>query len=255
MAGNEIFTDSLTIVSIGDSGGSEVFQVITDKATGTYSDNMCVSGTASASESYASRPASNAFDNSTSTYWSNENNLPAWVQYDFGDGNGKVIAQYRIYFESANYDVSPKNWTFQASDDAVSWTTINTQIGEGWSSNEWKSYSFTNTVRYRYYRIRILDNEGTSDNYVSINELEMQEMTYSKHQTLVVSGNNVGIGTNSPQASLHLDGTLLFVDGNEATNKILVSDASGNASWTDGTTISAGGWTVSGGMFIPTPIM
>jgi len=45
-----------------------------------------------------------------------------------------------------------------------------------------------------------------------------------------VSG-NVGIGTNSPSAKLDVEGTFQLVDGNEASGKILTSDASGNASW------------------------
>ena len=244
---NKIFTDTLHSVSIGDSSGSGVFQVITDEATGIFTADVCFGGTASASESYAGKSASNAFDNSNSTYWSNDNNLPAWVQYDFGDGNGKVIACYRVYFESANYDASPNDWTFQASNDASSWITLDSQTNQGWSSNIWNTYIFTNTNRYRYYRINITDNKGSTDDYVSINELVMKEMTYSKHNTFVVSSDNkVGIGTGSPGATLHVAGTMQFEDGNEAAGNILVSDASGNASWADGATVNGGGWTVSG---------
>ncbi len=242
----KVYTDSLYSVAIGDTIGTFVFQVVTDKATGAYSSDRCSGGTASASESYAGKPAANAFDNSNSTYWSNDNNLPAWLQYDFGDGNGKVIVRYRIYFESANYDASPAAWTFQASNNASTWITLDTRSSQDWSGNEWKEYTFTNTGRYRYYRINISDNKGSTDNYVSINEMEMQELIYDKHPAIVVKENNVGIGTNAPETNLHIVGGARYVDGSQGAGKILVSDATGNATWADGSTVNGGGWTLNG---------
>ncbi len=41
----------------------------------------------------------------------------------------------------------------------------------------------------------------------------------------------VGIGTNQPTARLHIDGSFRYVDGSEGTNKVLTSDANGNATW------------------------
>ena len=226
-----ISADSLHQVVIGNNTGDGIFQVVTDQATGTYTSDQCTSGTPSAQESAAGKPASNAFDDNTTTYWSNDGNLSVWLQYKFGDANAKVIAKYRIYYEGGSYDASPKDWSFQASDDGSSWTTLDSRTNENWSSNSWKEYTFSNEVRYSYYRILISDNKGTSDNYVYINEIEMQEMTYSNHPTLFVDDNKVGIGTSFPQATLHIDGTLRLVDGNEATGKVLGSDADGNAAW------------------------
>lgn len=44
-------------------------------------------------------------------------------------------------------------------------------------------------------------------------------------------GGGLGIGTALPTASLHVNGNVRIVDGTEGTNKMLVSDAAGNASW------------------------
>jgi hypothetical protein len=41
----------------------------------------------------------------------------------------------------------------------------------------------------------------------------------------------VGIGTDSPQASLDIQGTFRIADGTQGAGKVLTSDASGNASW------------------------
>lgn len=45
------------------------------------------------------------------------------------------------------------------------------------------------------------------------------------------NGVNVGIGTSSPSEKLHVVGSLLMEDGNQAAGKVLTSDANGKASW------------------------
>lgn len=50
------------------------------------------------------------------------------------------------------------------------------------------------------------------------------------HQYSSVTG-NVGIGTTSPTAKLHVVGTFQLVDGNQALGRVLTSDASGSATW------------------------
>jgi len=54
---------------------------------------------------------------------------------------------------------------------------------------------------------------------------------------LLVNG-NVGIGTNTPAAKLHVAGTVRIADGTQGANKVLTSDASGNATWVTNTGIT-----------------
>ncbi|MBK8600835.1 MAG: tail fiber domain-containing protein [Flavobacterium sp.] len=51
---------------------------------------------------------------------------------------------------------------------------------------------------------------------------------------------NVGIGTTTPLDRLHVVGNLRMVDGNQATGKVLTSDANGTATWTAANTFSSG---------------
>jgi hypothetical protein len=47
----------------------------------------------------------------------------------------------------------------------------------------------------------------------------------------VMKNGNVGIGTDTPSATLHVDGEMRYVDGSEGVGKTLTSDANGNATW------------------------
>jgi hypothetical protein len=54
----------------------------------------------------------------------------------------------------------------------------------------------------------------------------------------------IGIGTSIPQAKLHIAGVspvLRIADGNEAAGKVLISDASGNATWRDNSIFTVSG--------------
>ncbi|MCE3229168.1 MAG: hypothetical protein K0S32_3719 [Bacteroidetes bacterium] len=55
--------------------------------------------------------------------------------------------------------------------------------------------------------------------------------TSSVERVRIKSAGNIGIGTNAPTALLHVNGTTRLVDGTQGANKVLTSDASGNASW------------------------
>jgi len=53
-------------------------------------------------------------------------------------------------------------------------------------------------------------------------------------------GGNLGVGTNIPGTKLHVIGGFRLVNGSQGANKILQSDANGNASWVTGGTGATG---------------
>lgn len=68
--------------------------------------------------------------------------------------------------------------------------------------------------------------------------------TATPDNKLSVSGNvdisgNLGIGTNAPNAKLHVVGALKMVDGTQGAGKVLTSDATGLAKWTNPAEIAA----------------
>ena len=94
-------------------------------------------------------------------------------------------------------------------------------------------------------------NLGTTGSYGWIESAFVNNADVSLPLALQPKGGNVGIGTTAPTDKLHIVGTsgntLRIEDGNEAAGRVLVSDASGNAAWTDATAlVNDGDWNLSG---------
>ncbi len=75
-----------------------------------------------------------------------------------------------------------------------------------------------------------------------VNTNPMEEAMRITHQKYL------GINNTSPSATLDVVGTMQFVDGNETNGYVLASDANGNATWTDPTSLISNDndWTISG---------
>lgn len=67
--------------------------------------------------------------------------------------------------------------------------------------------------------------DGSGNGYMAITD-SAGNVTFR-----VMADGSVGIGTQGPTTKLHVVGTVRFVTGNEGTNKVLTSDADGNADW------------------------
>lgn len=65
---------------------------------------------------------------------------------------------------------------------------------------------------------------------------------------VILKNGNTGISTATPSATLDIVGTIQYTDGNQAANKVLTSDASGNATWQTG----VGGCAIDCGTYTPT---
>jgi hypothetical protein len=95
-----------------------------------------------------------------------------WLQLDFGAGNSFLITSYAIQSSNAT-DWEPKAWTLQGSNDASTWTTVDTRTSEtGWVANSTRTYTCSSpgTTAFRYYRISPSSNNGNGT-YTGFSEL------------------------------------------------------------------------------------
>ena len=97
-----------------------------------------------------------------------------WLQYQFPIAH--LIRRYAVTSRnSTTYVLPPKTWTFQGSNDGLTWDTLDTQTNiTDWatSPNVRKVFDIANTTAYAYYRIDVTASNGTT---VGVGELEMME--------------------------------------------------------------------------------
>jgi hypothetical protein len=132
-------------------------------------------GTATASTTGTGTSTDQAFDHITSTSgWSSlvGTAFPHWLKMDYGSGVTHTIAKYKIT-SFTTYTYSPSTWTFSGSNDDSSWVDLDSRSGQTFSNSETKTFSFQNSVAYRYYRILITANDGAASYQTVITELNL----------------------------------------------------------------------------------
>lgn len=130
-------------------------------------------GTASASGQISNDyAASKAFDNTAGTMW----NAPAATgRLQFAFATNREVVEYTVAARNDGFLTdTPKNWTFEYSDNGTSWSTAHTVTNAtGWSLGEVRTYSFTTVGEHRYWRINVSANNGSAGN-VAIAEMELR---------------------------------------------------------------------------------
>ena len=138
------------------SGGSSRCAIAeVEMHTTPLGSDVCSGGTPSASSNYAGHPATDAFDDSTTTYWmAIDTSVPQWLAYDFGAGNDKNIVEVAIRHYSAASGKPPVEFKIQYSDNDADWYDLLSYTGqEAWDVSSWRFYR---TVSDRYeYRINV----------------------------------------------------------------------------------------------------
>ncbi|MFB9330157.1 discoidin domain-containing protein [Paenibacillus aurantiacus] len=149
------------------SGGSAAdYAAAINNALGTINGGSLTTDgtvTASASGSPAGEEKEKAFDGSAATKWLIFANN-GWLQYQFGGGAQKVAKSYSITSANDFPARDPKSWTLQGSNNAATWTTLDTRSGETFASRFLtKTYTIPNTTAYAYYRLSVTANNGGAE--------------------------------------------------------------------------------------------
>jgi hypothetical protein len=120
-----------------------------------------------------------AFDNVTGAQGSNN----CW-QADLADGKGwvgqlfptaRAIKQYSISPSSDNASTAPTSWTFEGSNDGVTWDVLDTRSGITWAVGVAQYFSINGNSSYTRYRVNGVTG---SSSYLTIGEIQMSEIDY-----------------------------------------------------------------------------
>lgn len=144
---------ALAVVSglsvISASAGSNLIPLMTS--------NSSIYGTAYASSEWATHEAYKAFDHDNSTYWSTSSGVYGELRFTFP--SSEKVKTYTVRTSSQPLANVPKTWTFQGSNDGVSWTVLDT-VSSWLSPNFTYTYSIPNNSYYDRYRLVITANNG-----------------------------------------------------------------------------------------------
>lgn len=124
--------------------------------------------------------AHEVFDRTPSSSWQSAAKpttlAPEWIGYQFPAPI--VIGRYAVTEYVATDPARPKSFTFEGSNDNVSWEILDTFDGN--TQSTWSGTlqrDIPNTAAYSYYRIKATDTYGTGA-YVRIGDLGMIERLY-----------------------------------------------------------------------------
>lgn len=186
-------------------------------ATPAMTSNSTPSGIVFASSQSTGNNSWNAFSqDSNTTFWQSNVANTGTLGYQFP--TGKVIKRYILRMLSSSTASFPTAWTFQGSNDGISYTTLDTVTGAVISlGGNYISSVLANTTSYTYYRINItaVVSAGTPP---SIGEFELTESTNSVYggvaggQFIYANGGNLTttastgiiVGSTTPTLEMNL---------------------------------------------------
>lgn len=149
-----------------------------------------------ASNSHVSYPVNKSFRTTSNSGWQSATGAPVWVGIDLG--KSYVLTSCTISaFPATGYEVyAPTTFTIQASNrlDFVNYVTLSSQSGLTWGFNEMKTFSWSNTVAYRYFRVYVTACGGS---HCSIGQIEIfgnvfvpNKLNAIPHNKSIYSSNN-----------------------------------------------------------------
>lgn len=138
----------------------------TAHATPKMTSNTAPSGTASMSGGTSSQ-AYRLFDRDLDQDTIIDSAASGYVRYDFGAGNEVIIDAMALTAIERQDQIgdTPTAWRVRASQDASTWTVLDTQQGQtNWTGGEVRFFEFENRTAYRYYELTFTGGAGDGNN-------------------------------------------------------------------------------------------
>lgn len=124
-----------------------------------------------------SRVAVRASDHSTanlSSALSALGDVGAWWRVDFGRAGYRVVVDHYGIQGRTDPANHPRSWELQGSQDAVTWTTLDTQTANtSVGSATWFTGAVASTTAWRYLRIKLTAANSSSNHLLSLGEVEV----------------------------------------------------------------------------------
>ena len=119
-----------------------------------------VAGSPTASTQVGGFEAAKAFDTDPNTCWAATTST-GWIRWQPPSG-APAATSYSVKAYNAG-NQAPATWTLEGSNDASSWTTLDSRSGVTFSAFETKQYTFSNSTAWAYYRLNCTANGGAAN--------------------------------------------------------------------------------------------
>ncbi|RNI31436.1 T9SS type B sorting domain-containing protein [Rufibacter latericius] len=150
----------------GPSGFSPVKNITTLNYSGALTDITDNGGTLTVSKDNDNNPNENStklIDNNLESKFLEAPNRTLWVQYE-STSPTDIVTQYTIVSANDAPERDPKDWTFQGSNNGTDWTVLDTRRNQRFTSRfQHRIFSFENNTAFKYYKLDITVNNGSSD--------------------------------------------------------------------------------------------
>jgi hypothetical protein len=159
-------------------------------------------------------------DNNTNTKYLTFH-ASAWMQYQAP--SSYVVTSYTITSANDFPERDPLNWNLQGSNNGSSWVTIDSRSNQDFPNRfQKRTFSFSNTTAYTYYRFNMSNNSGT---ILQLAEIEL----FGKPLAAGVTNNTFNTGARSEEMSVHPNpaSSELVLTGGGSETEVAVFDLSG----------------------------
>ncbi len=165
-----------------------------------------------------------AFDLNNNSKWLDFNST-SFLQIQYA--SPIVYNQYTIVSGNDAPERDPKNWSIQGSNNGTNWVTLSTQTNQIWTSrNQARTFTFSNTTAYSYYKLDISAN-------VSGTILQLSELTYG-------TNNSTPPSTQSGTAFRWFGNTSSTSDANKTADPLLNDNSISTTVWLKGGAVYSG---------------
>jgi len=153
------WTNTVETDAAGDKKASGVTGSTVTSIPGNIMDKV-VAVEASGENAAAGEVKENLTDGDVDTKWLVFQST-GWVQFQLSEP--VAVVHYALTSANDAPTRDPRDWTLRGSQDGQSWTTLDTRTDQVFTERfQTKEYRFDNTQAYRYYRLDITRNSGST---------------------------------------------------------------------------------------------